>query len=156
MSDPTFDDAPQWYWAADSGRVSNPEAFERSDDRFVIASGKRTLWARARREIGSDDCAWTGFGPSDGKATLADCMRVYLSSREIYGVSLNRLMLELCQIRSFAKFIKDGQINLGNWISNPIRKSPLPRPAYDEAVARQLGQRIANTLGLEEDWWVDL
>lgn len=156
MSDPNFDDAPQWYWAADSGRGLDLEAFERSDDRFVIASGQRTLWARARREIGSDDCAWNSFGPSDGRATLADCMRVYMSSREVYGVSLNRLMLELCQVPSFAKFIKDGQINLGNWISNPLSKSPLPRPAYDEAIARQLGQRITGTLGLEEDWWVDL
>lgn len=156
MANPTFDDAPQWYWAADSGRGADLEAFQRADDRFVIASGQRMLWARARREIGSDDCAWNSFGPSNGKATLADSMRVYMSSREIYGVSLNRLMLELCQVQSFAKFVKDGQVHLGNWISNPLSTSPLPRPAYDEAVARRLGQQIAITLGLDEQWWVDL
>jgi len=77
MTDSDFDDAPQWYWAADSGHGLDIEAFERADDRFVIASGQRELWARVRREVDPrSNCAWGAFGPPDGKATLADCMGV--------------------------------------------------------------------------------
>jgi len=76
MTDSDFDDAPQWYWAADSGHGLDIEAFERADDRCVIASGQRELWARVRREVDPrSNCAWGAFGSPDGKAPLADCMR---------------------------------------------------------------------------------
>ncbi|MDI3567554.1 hypothetical protein [Bradyrhizobium sp. Arg816] len=155
MSNSDFDDdAPRWYWAADSGRGLDIDAFERADDRFVIAIGQRELWARVHREVNPrGDCAWSSFGAADGKATLADCMRVFLQAREIYGVSLNRLVLEFARVPVFAKFIKDSPSALGSSISNPVGKGPLPRPAYDGNVERQVGQRIADTLGLEEDWW---
>jgi hypothetical protein len=155
MRDSDFDDSPQWYWAADSGGGDDFEKFERADDRFVIACGQRELWARVRREVNpNQDCAWSAFGPEDGAATLADCMRVFLRSREVYGVSYNRLILEFAKVRVFAKFIKDDQHDLGNWISNPATRSPLPRPAYDRAVETELGRLIASTLDLEEDWWL--
>jgi len=81
MSEP-FDDQPQWYWAADTGRASGQDVFQRADDRFVVACGQRELWSRVRREIDRDGhCAWHSFGPESGKPTLADCMAVFLSAR---------------------------------------------------------------------------
>jgi hypothetical protein len=80
-------------------------------------------------------------------------MRVFLSAREVYGVSFNRLMLEFSRIPAFAKFVKDNPSDLGNSVSNPIGKGSLPRPSYDEKVETELGRRIAVTLDLEEDWW---
>ncbi|SDG68210.1 hypothetical protein SAMN05216338_100266 [Bradyrhizobium sp. Rc2d] len=67
-------------------------------------------------------------------------MRVFLQAREVYGVSFNRLVLEFARVPAFAKFIKDNPSDLGNSISNPIGKGPLPRSAYDSNVERQLGQ----------------
>jgi hypothetical protein len=59
MSEP-FDDQPQRYWAADSGRGSGGvDKFERADDRFVVACGQRELWDRVRSLIDRDcHCAW--------------------------------------------------------------------------------------------------
>lgn len=150
MSD--FDDAPQWYWA--SGDGDGPEADD-AGDRFVIASGQRQLWSRVRHEVDrGGDASWNSFGPEDGKATLADCMRVFLQSREMYGVNYNRLTIELAQVPAWAKFIKDAPSDLCNWISNPITTKPLPRDRYDREIEAQLGRRIASTLGLKEDWWL--
>jgi hypothetical protein len=154
MRDADFDDTPQWYWAADSGRGLDLEKFERADDRFVVACGQRELWSRVRREVDPEgNCGWAKIGQASGKPKLADCMRVFLMAREVYGVSFNRLMLEFARIPSFAKFVKDDPADLGNSISNPMGKGPLPRPSYDSNVETVLGRRIAATLDLEDDWW---
>lgn len=149
MSD--FDDAPQWYWAAGDGDGPSPED---AGDRFVIASGQRLLWRRVRGEVDkSGEAAWNSFGPDDGKATLADCMRVFIQAREMYGVNYNRLTIELAQVPAWAKFIKEAPSDLCNWVSNPITKADLPRPSYDPKIETQLGRQIAATLNLDEDWW---
>lgn len=149
MSD--FDDAPQWYWAAGDGEGDETED---AGDRVVIASGQRLLWRRVKNEVDKNGlAAWHDFGPPDGKATLADCMRVFLQCREIYGANYNRLTIELAQVPAWARFIKEAPSSLGNWISNPITKAPLPRPGYDAAIEEQLGRQIAATLDLDEDWW---
>lgn len=49
-----------------------------------------------------------GFGPKDGEATLADCTHIFLTAREMYGVSYNRLTIELAQVPAWAKMIKAG------------------------------------------------
>jgi hypothetical protein len=155
MPKPDFDDAPQWYWAADNGRGTGIKQFELAGERFVVASGQRELWARVRQEINpSGKCACDAFGPEDGRASLAHCMKVFLFSREAYGVSHNRLVLEFAKVRAFAEFIKDDGSHLCNWVSNPVSSAPLPRPAYDLKIEHALGQRIGQTLNLEEDWWV--
>jgi hypothetical protein len=90
-----FDDSPQWYWAAWTGAVDVSPA----GDKFVIASGQRELWRRVRSEIDADEnCHWHSFGPKDGKATLADCTRIFLTAREVYGANYNRLTIELAQV----------------------------------------------------------
>jgi hypothetical protein len=151
MSD--FDDAPRWYWAAAETR-SDGEMEDRAGDRFVIACGQRELWSRVRREIDRGErCAWNGFGPDDGKATLADCMYVFLQSREMYGANYNRLTLEMAQIPAFARFVKDAPSDLCNWVSNPTAVTPIPREGYDRDIHAELGRRIAVTLDLPEDWW---
>jgi hypothetical protein len=154
MSEP-FDDQPQWYWAADSGRgTAGFDAFERADDRFVIACGQRELWFRVRSLIDRDGhCAWAEFGPDTGKPTLADCMLVFLQAREVYGVSYNRLVLEFAQIPAFAEMIHKSKVDLCNWVSNPSKQVPLPRPAYDRKIEEQLGERIEATLKLPDDEW---
>jgi hypothetical protein len=154
MSEP-FDDQPQWYWAADSGvGRAGLDTFERADDRFVIACGQRELWSRVRHLIDRDgDCAWNKLGPDTGHPTLADCMFVFLSARECYGVSYNRLMLEFAQIPAFARMIYKSQVGLGDWVSNPIKQVPLPRAGYDQKIADQLGERIEATLKLPDDEW---
>ena len=109
-----FDDKPQWYWAADSGRGSGGfDKFERADDRFVVACGQRELWDRVRSLIDRDGhCAWDAFGPETGKPTLANCMYVFLFARECYGVSFNRLVLEFSQIPEFARMIYKSNVDL--------------------------------------------
>jgi hypothetical protein len=155
VSEP-FDDQPQWYWAADSGRgIAEADGFERADDGFVVACGQRELWSRVRRIIDrGEHCAWDKIGPETGKPTLADCMGVFLRARECYGVSYNQLVLEFAQIPAFARMIYKSKVGLGDWVSNPITRSPLPRAAYDQAVAEQLGERIAVTLKLpgDDEW----
>ena len=152
MSEP-FDDQPQWYWAA-ARRTAEPDEFERADDRFVIACGKRELWSRVRRLIDRDaHCAWDKFGPDKGKPTLADCMLVFLRARECYGVSYNRLVLEFAQIPAFAQMIHKSKVGLCDWVSNPMTQAPLPRAAYDQKIEEQLGERIEATLKLPDDEW---
>jgi hypothetical protein len=155
LSTGTSDDAPQWYWAAADTRTKEDGSdFERADERFVIAAGQRELWSRVRREINpKEKCSWMSFGPKDGKATLADCFGVFISSREMYGASYNRLVLELAQVPAFATFIKERPSDLGNWISNPVTYAPLPRDRYDQEVETKLGRKIAATLNLDEEWW---
>jgi hypothetical protein len=147
-----FDDAPQWYWAAaDSMSEGRPD---QASDRFVVASGQRELWARVRLEVDpAAQCSWQSFGPKDGQATLADCMTIFIMAREMYGAAYNRLTLELAQIEAFARFIKEGPLDLCNWVSNPTSHTPLPRVGYDSRAEQRLGRRIAGTLGLEDDWW---
>jgi hypothetical protein len=154
MTEP-FDDQPQWCWAADTGRASGQDVFQRADDRFVVACGQRELWSRVRRLIDpAGHCAWNKFGPETGKPTLADCMAVFLSARECYGASHNQLVLEFAQIPAFAQMIYKSGIGLGDWISNPINPdTPLPRPRYDERIANRLGERIEDTLKLPDDDW---
>jgi hypothetical protein len=146
-----FDDSPQWYWAAWTGDVGEVTP---AGDKFVIASGQRELWRRVRTEIDVErKCHWHSFGPKDGKATLADCARIFLTSREMYGVNYNRLTIELAQVAAWAKLIKEAPSDLCNWVSNPISLESLPREKYDVDREEALGQRIAATLGLEGDWW---
>jgi hypothetical protein len=154
MAEP-FDDQPQWYWAADSGRgTAGPDEFERADDRFVIACGQRELWSRVRRLIDRDGhCAWDKFGPDTGKPTLADCMFVFIQARESYGASYNQLVLEFAQIPAFAQMIYKSKVDLCNWVSNPTTRTPLPRAAYDQKIQEQLGERIEDTLKLPDDEW---
>lgn len=155
LSSGNFDDAPQWYWAAGDGRADNNFEPASAGDRLVIACGQRELWSRVRREVNLEEqCAWHGFGPKDGKATLADCMRVFIHAREMYGANYNRVTIELAQVPAWARFIKDAPSDLCNWVSNPITTTPLPRAGYDRDIERVLGQRIAATLGLAEDWWL--
>jgi hypothetical protein len=73
----------------------------------------------------------------------------------VYGANYNRVTLEMAQVPTFAQFIKDAPSALGNWISNPITRTPLPRDGYDFEVHAALGNRIAATLGISEDWWHD-
>lgn len=153
MSD--FDDAPQWYWAAGDGRADNDLEPAPAGDRFVIASGQRELWSRVRREVNPQErCAWHGFGSKDGKVTLAECMRIFIHGREMYGANYNRVTLELAQIPVWAKFIKDAPSDLCNWVSNPVTTTPLPRAAYDRDVEAALGRQIAATLGIDDQWWL--
>ena len=153
MRDEPFDDAPQWYWAAASQRGSSPTRL--AGDRFVITSGQRLLWDRVKGEVDSDEqCAWMAFGPKDGAATLANCFRVFLSAREVYGANLNRVVLEMAQVPAFAEFIRERPERLGEMISNPISDDPLPREPWNHAVERQLGNVIGQTLGLPDEWWV--
>jgi hypothetical protein len=77
-----------------------------------------------------------------------------LRAREMYGANYNRVVLELAKVPAFAKLIRNDTCDLGNWISNPVASAPLLRPSYDPAIERQLGNIIAQTLDLEEDWWV--
>lgn len=150
-----FDDAPQWYWAAGNTLSEDSMTLERAGGRFVIASGQRELWSRVRREIDAGErCSWNAFGPKDGKATLADCMRVFLHGREMYGADYNRTTIELAQVPAWAQFIKDAPSDLCNWISNPVTFTPLPRDRYDRDVEAKLGRQIAATLSLDEDWWL--
>jgi hypothetical protein len=150
-----FDDQPQWYWAADSGRgTAEPDEYKRADDRFVIGCGQRELWSRVRSQIDRDGhCAWDKFGPETGKPTVADCMGVFLRARECYGASYNQLVLEFARIPAFARMIYKSGIGLGDWISNPITDAPLPRARYDQKIAEQLGERIEATLKLPDDEW---
>ena len=154
-NDEPFDDQPQWYWAADSGRgTTEADEFQRADGRFVIACGQRELWSRVRRQIDRDGhCAWNKFGPETGKPTLADCMVVFLRARECYGASYNQLVLEFAQIPAFAQMIYKSAIGLFEWISNPMTSAPLPRQAYDHKIEEQLGERIQATLKLPDDEW---
>jgi hypothetical protein len=154
MSEP-FDDQPQWYWAADNGRGSAGfDKFERADDRFVIACGQRELWSRVRSLIDREaHCAWNALGPDTGNPTLADCMYVFLSARECYGVSYNQLVLEFAQIPAFAEMLYKSKVDLCNWVSNPIKNAPLPRAAYDQEIEERLGQRIEGALKLPDDEW---
>jgi len=154
MSEP-FDDQPQWYWAVDSGRGTGlADKFERADDRFLIACGQRELWSRVRRKIDRDGhCAWDRLGPETGKPTLADCMGVFLRTRECYGVSYNQLVLEFAQIPAFARMIYKSKVGLGDWVSNPIAATPMPRAPYDQRIAEQLGERIEATLILRDGEW---
>ena len=154
MSTERFDDQPQWYWGAASS-VSEEKGFERADDRFVVASGQRELWSRVGAEVDRNEkCAWMPFGPKDGQATLADCMAVFLPAREGYGVSYNRLVLELAQVPAFARFIHKSHLNLVDFVSNPLTDAPLPREPYDRKMIERLGSRITATLHLEDDeWW---
>lgn len=152
---PDFDDQPQWYWGADSGRgTGKPDGFERADDRFVVACGQREFWYRVKSLIDRDGhCAWDELGPDTGKATLADCMRVFLMARECYGVSYNRLMLEFAQVPAFAEMIYKSKSDLCNWVSNPTTQAPLPRAPYDQKVQERLGERIEATLKLPNNEW---
>lgn len=144
-----FNDAPQWYWG-----VAN-QTDGSAKERFVIASGQQELWRRVRVEVDSDEnCAWHGFGPENGNATLADCFEVFIRGREVYGAHYNRVSLELAQVPAFARFIKDRPSDLCNWVSNPISISPLERHRYSDDAMAKLGGRIASTLGLGEDWWL--
>lgn len=145
-----YDDRPQWYWAcaSSSTRVDDGE-FDLAGDRFVVACGKLELNSRIRLEIDpSGRCAWDKFGPKDGKATLADCMPVFLTAREVYGASYNRLVLEMARVPSFASFIHDAGSDLCNWVSNPVTRSPLPQEPYDAKVEDRLGPLIEATLHL--------
>jgi hypothetical protein len=150
-ADDGFDDASQWYWAAGDRQ----ERAKPAGDRFVIASGQRALWSRVTREISLDGKAdgWNGFGPKSGKATLADCFRIFITAREHYGANYNRAVLELAQVPAFARFIKGIPSDLGNWVSNPTSCDPLPREVYTDEATAKLGARIAATLNLAEDWW---
>lgn len=146
-----FDDAPQWYWAAWTGDVGE---MAHAGDKFVIASGQRELWSRVRREIAADrHCHWHKFGPVDGKASLADCARIMLQAREVYGANYNRVTIELAQVPAWAKFIKEAPSDLCNWVANPMVVEPLPRERYSVEAETRLGNQIAETLRLEEDWW---
>jgi hypothetical protein len=151
--DEPFDDAPQWYWAAASGRGSSPTSL--AGDRFVVASGQRLLWDRVRGEVDPDEqCAGMAFGLKDGAATLSACFRLYLTARETYGANLNRVVLEMAQVPAFAGFIRERPERLSDAISNPISSAPLPREPYDHAIERQLGNVVGQTLGLPDEWWV--
>ncbi len=93
------------------------------------------------------------FGPKDGKATLADCIWVFLQAREQYGANLNRIMLELAQVPAWTQFIRDAQQNANfcNFVSNPVSSDPLPREPHSYEAERRLRRRINVTLGLPDE-----
>ena len=138
-----FDDAPQWYWAVASMRTDS-EQFNLAGNRFVVACGQKELWSRVRAEISSDElCGWLALGPKDGNATLADCMAVFLSAREGYGASYNRVVLELAQVPAFASFIHNDPQDLCNFVSSPATTIPLPREPYSyDAQELSIGVQI--------------
>ncbi len=145
--DSGFDDAPQWYWAVWIGNRAGDSPAS-AGERFVVASGQGGLWRRARGEFGvGTECNWMAFGPKDGKATLADCAAVFLFVRECYGVTFNRMMLELAQVPAWANFVDEARGNLCDYVSNPSSPEPLPRGPYERKSELALQRRIVETLG---------
>jgi hypothetical protein len=147
-----FDDAPQWYWAVAASKRTDSEQFNLAGNRFVVACGQKELWLRVRAEISSDgQCSWLALGPKDGNATLADCMAVFLSAREGYGASYNRIVLELARVPAFASFIHNARQDLCNFVSNPTTTIPLPREPYSTDAQERLRRTIKQTLNLPDD-----
>ncbi|MCA1400034.1 hypothetical protein [Bradyrhizobium sp. BRP56] len=145
-----FDDKPRWYWAAGGTkpRANGETEITDAGDRFVVACGQRELWNRVQAEVSTTrQCAWNGFGPKDGEATLADCLFVMVEGREMYGANFNKVVIELAQVPAFAEAIRASGVDLCNWVSNPTVHSPLSRPPYDAKAEEQLRRVIGQTLG---------
>ena len=124
-------------------------------DRFVVAQGEEPFWSRVRAEVEpGEHCACMPFGPAEAEPTLADCFRVLLTGREVYGASYNRVVIELAQVPAFARFVREAPADLCNSVSNPIGHDPLPREPYSGDAERALGQAVARTLGLVDRWWL--
>lgn len=148
------EDEPQWYWAVATNRGSSPVNL--AGDRFVVARGRPHLWQRVRSDVDpGEQCSWMSFGPKDGAATLADCIHVLLTVRESYGAKYNRAVTELAQVPAFARFIHEAPADLCNSVSNPMSDDPLPREPYGRDAERRLGQAVARTLGLSDEWWIE-
>ncbi|QOZ24103.1 hypothetical protein [Bradyrhizobium sp. CCBAU 51753] len=143
-----FDDE-RWYWAAGGTKPSRNGETEITDaaDRFVIARGQRELWARVRAEVSATEhCAWNGFGPKDGNASLADFLFVMVEGREMYGANFNKVVTALAHAPAFAKAIVASGVDLCNWVSNPTLYTPLPRPKYDPRAEERLRSVLEATL----------
>ena len=145
--DGDFDDSPQWYWAVLTVEEDG-STVTRADNQFVVACGQGQLWRRAKAEFGiGANCSWMAFGPKNGQVTLADCTAAFLFVRECYGVTFNRMMMELARTSSWAKFIDEASGNLCDYVSNPTTSEPLPRGPYQREDELALQERIAQTLG---------
>jgi hypothetical protein len=145
----------QWQWAAHS-RFDGKDAGER----FIVAQGEDALWSRIHPEIErlwprlhrEDDpvgqCVEQSFGPFNGKATLADCLLVFLHAREIWGVTLDRAMLELARVPAFARFLDEASYHRGLGFSDLEAFEPQPRELYSVETSEELRRRVVETLGL--------
>lgn len=149
----------RWRWAAHS-RFDGEDA----RDRFIVAQGGDALWSRIHPEIErlwprlhSEDgpvgqYVEQSFGPFNGKATLADCMLVFLHAREIWGVTLDRALMELARVPAFARFV-DEKLCCGQWlgISDLEAFEPRPRELHSAETGEELRRRVIETLGLPEE-----
>jgi hypothetical protein len=148
----------QWRWAAHS-RFDGEDA----GGRFIVAQGEdalqsrihleiERLWPRLHRE---DDPVGQyleqPFGPFNGKATLADCLLVFLHAREVWGVSLDRALLELARVPAFASFLDEAPYCQGLGISDLQAFEPQPRELCSAETSGELRRRVVETLGLPEE-----
>jgi hypothetical protein len=146
----------QWRWAAHS-RFDDRDAGER----FIVAQGEdalqsrihpeiERLWPRLHREDDPEgQYVQQHFGPFTGKATLADCLLVFLHAREVWGVTLDRALLELARVPAFARFL-DEKLCCGQWLGFSYLEAfePQPRELYSAETSERLRRRVIETLGL--------
>ena len=146
----------QWRWAAHS-RFDDKDAGEK----FIVAQGEDALQSRIHPEIerlwprlhSEDDPVGQYieefFGPFNGKATLADCMLVFLHAREVWGVTLDRALLELARVPAFARFLDEAPYGRGFGFSDLDAFEP--RELYSVETGEELRRRVIETLGLPEE-----
>ena len=64
------------------------------------------------------------------------------------------MVLEFAQVPTFARFIKNGRINLCNYVENAIFRDPVCYARYSEETMEALGERITKTLKIKDArWW---
>ena len=138
-----------WFWAAgNDGPAGN---------RFVIANGKDSLWARVRAEVDRNErCAWMPIHPAHPEPRLDDILDMMFTVVPTYRVNHNRFVLEAAAIPVFAQFLHRARSDLVNYVSNSAHPDELlPVEPYDEKVVRRLSSVINHTLGVEDEWDAD-
>jgi hypothetical protein len=123
---------------------------EEAGDRFVVAQGEDELQLLVQQEIDAfkidpERMELLEFGPSDGDATLLDCLLVLIDARELHQVTFKRAILEMARVPAFARFLNDPASGHSFKLSHLLTTWPA---RMEKMTNYKLRQRAAETLGL--------
>ena len=138
-----------WYWAAHVA----PRSL--SVGKFIIEKGQDALFRRCRVDMGTDDnIHWMMINSDNKEITISDILNLVLAVMITYQISQNAFMFEAAKIPVFAEFLKNGKVDICNYVSNSMFKdNNVVIEPYDHEAMIKLGKIVSETLGCDADWF---